>query len=177
MLLASGVNHGWRASVPHQLGIILGLCSLLAAVGAGLGALLAASPTAMVLLKAASAAYLLWLAWKIGNSGSPSAASAAEVRPLSAVEAATFQWINPKAWAMALTGVAAYTRPDAYGLTLGVLIAIMLAISFPVTSAWTMAGVGLRHLLTRPRFVRAFNWTMAALLVASLWPLLRDFVR
>lgn len=174
MLLASGVNFGYRPSVPHQLGIILGLGVMMAAVGAGLGALLLSVPSVMLALKVAGALYMLWLAWKIATSGPPSTEGKATAQPLSLLGAALFQWVNPKAWAMALTGVATYTRPDAYGVTLAMLTAILLGMSFPVTSAWVAAGVGLRRLLDRPRIVRAFNVTMALLLVASLWPIVKD---
>lgn len=176
MLLASGVNHGYRPTVPHQLGIILGLATLLALVGAGLGAALLSMPAVLTGLRLAAIAYMLWLAWKIATSAAPDSAPDAKGRPLSFLEAALFQWINPKAWAMALSGVAAYTRPEDYAVTLGVLIAILLAISFPVTSAWVAAGVKLRAVLQRPSALRAFNWTMAGLLVVSLWPIVRDIM-
>jgi threonine/homoserine/homoserine lactone efflux protein len=176
MLLASGVNFGYRPTVPHQLGIILGLASMLALVGAGLGAAILSIPPLLIGMKAASIAYMLYLAWKIAGSGPPSTGTAQGARPMTFYEAALFQWVNPKAWAMALSGVAGYTRPEAYLLTLGVFVAVLLTISFPVTSAWVVAGVKLRAVLQSPRALRAFNWTMAALLVASLWPIARDLL-
>jgi threonine/homoserine/homoserine lactone efflux protein len=173
LLFASGVNFGFRPTIPHMLGIIVGLGTMLALVGAGLGAVLLSMPLLLTALKVASVAYMLYLAWKIANSGAPSDV-AGDAKPMTWLQAAMFQWVNPKAWAMALTGVAAYTRPDAYLLTLSVLIAILLGISFPVTSAWVGAGVSLRALLAKPAALRAFNWTMAAVLVASLWPIVRE---
>jgi threonine/homoserine/homoserine lactone efflux protein len=177
MLLASGVNFGYRPTVPHQLGIILGLASMLALVGAGLGAAILSMPPLLIAMKAASVAYMLFLAWKIAGSGPPSSNVAQGARPMTLLEAALFQWVNPKAWAMALSGVAAYTRPEAYLATLGAFVTTLLAISFPVTSAWVAAGVRLRSVLQNARALRAFNWTMAALLVASLWPIVRDLIQ
>lgn len=173
MLFASGVNFGFRPTVPHMLGIIVGLATILSLVGAGLGALLVSMPAVLTAMKMASVAYMLYLAWKIANSGAPSDV-ADNAKPMTWLQAAVFQWVNPKAWAMALTGVAAYTRPDAYLLTLGVLIAILLGLSFPVTAAWVGAGVRLRAWLAKPAALKAFNWSMAAVLVASLWPIVRD---
>jgi threonine/homoserine/homoserine lactone efflux protein len=90
------------------------------------------------------------------------------------LEAALFQWVNPKAWAMALTGVAAYTRPEDYSATLAAFVAVLLGLSFPVTAAWTSIGVSLRGWLDRPGVLRWFNRAMAVTLLASLWPIIRD---
>lgn len=169
MLIASGVNFGFLRTVPHMLGITLGVVSLVVMTGLGVAGLFRAWPGSLTLLKVLSVAYMLWLAWKIARSSAPGESVTAEARPLTVIQAAAFQWVNPKAWAMALGGVAAYVpRPDAVSLTLAA--AVFALVSLPSTSVWTAAGQGLRRWLSDPRRLSAFNRTMAALLVASLWP-------
>ena len=107
MLLASGAAFGFRRSVPHMLGVGIGFVAMTVLVGLGLAGLIEAAPGLRLALKAAGVAYMLWFAWKILNAGAPGEAGAA-ARPMRFHEAALFQWVNPKAWAMALTAVTAY---------------------------------------------------------------------
>ena len=97
MLLASGVNYGFRRTVPHIAGISLGCVAMLILVGLGLGRLFAAVPQLYLILRYAGAAYLLWLAWKIATAG-PMTDQKAASRPMTFWQAAAFQWVNPKAW-------------------------------------------------------------------------------
>jgi threonine/homoserine/homoserine lactone efflux protein len=168
MLLASGVNFGFRRTVPHMLGISIGHSVMVFLVGLGLAGIFKAWPPALVMLKVASVAYMLWLAWKIAHAGAPGEGTA-RARPFSFLQAAAFQWVNPKAWAMALGAVAAYvTEPSvwAYAAVAG----IFAAVNLPSVSVWAGAGQAMRRWLETPARLRAFNWTMAALLVLSLWP-------
>jgi threonine/homoserine/homoserine lactone efflux protein len=172
MLMASGTNFGLARSVPHLLGVSIGFVLMLVVVGAGLGAALEAWPAAMLALKLASAAYLLYLAWKIATAAPPSAEHGASSRPLTFAQAAAFQWVNPKAWTMALTAMAVYV--PAHDRTIGVLVVALVfgAVNLPSVGLWTAAGVQLRRLLHRPRALRSFNIVAALLLVGSLYPLL-----
>ena len=117
MLLASGVNFGFVRTIPHMLGIGIGFLTLLVGVGLGLGALLTAFPMLHGALKVAGAAYLLYLAWRIGTSRSLGKDGEEKTRPMTFIEAAAFQWVNPKAWVMAVTAMAVYTNPDRPFLT------------------------------------------------------------
>ena len=119
MLMASGVNFGFVRTIPHMVGIALGFFVLLLAVGFGLGAFLLAFPAAETGLKIASIVYLLWLAWKIATSRSIGAGEVS-AKPLTWLQAAAFQWVNPKAWAMALVSMGAY--PNAERPVLSVLL-------------------------------------------------------
>jgi len=159
MLLASGVNFGLRRTVPHMLGISLGHALMVFLVGL---------PPALTVLKVGSVCYMLWLAWKIANSGAPGEGRA-RAEPLSFVQAAAFQWVNPKAWAMALGAVTAYVATPSAAAYLLVAVVFMV-VNFPSVMIWAAAGQGLRRWLEAPARLRAFNWTMAVLLVASLWP-------
>lgn len=177
MLLASGVNFGFRRSVPHMLGIGIGFMVLLLATGLGLGQLLERFPVIYTTLKYVGAAYMLWLAWKIANSG-PMADQPTQNAgtPMSFLGAAAFQWVNPKAWVMAVTAMATYTNPNQYLVTVVLVTLIFGAVNIPSVSTWTVFGVGLRRFLTDPKLCRIFNITMALALVASLWPLVREWL-
>ena len=168
MLLASGVNFGLRRTVPHMLGISLGHALMVFLVGLGIAGMFRAWPPALTLLKTGSVAYMLWLAWKIANSGAPGEGKA-RAEPLSFLQAAAFQWVNPKAWAMALGAVTAYVATPSAAAYLLVAV-IFMVVNFPSVMIWAAAGQGLRRWLEGPARLRAFNWTMAVLLVASLWP-------
>jgi threonine/homoserine/homoserine lactone efflux protein len=171
MLLASGVNFGFRRTVPHMLGISAGFFSLLLAVGFGLGVLLENKPWLYLALKAAGGAYLIYLAWRIAFARALGEAKAAG-QPLSFAAAALFQWVNPKAWIMAVAAMAAYTSADDYTWSILVVGMIFTAVNLPSVSAWAGFGTALRAWLSDPVRLRWFNATMGVLLVLSLWPML-----
>jgi threonine/homoserine/homoserine lactone efflux protein len=168
MLLASGVNFGFRRTLPHMFGISVGHSVMVFLVGMGLAGVVHSWPPALLTLKVVSVVYMLWLAWKIANAGAPSGASSTAA-PMTFLQAAAFQWINPKAWAMALTATANYAPS---GSVTGVaLVAMVFAIvNLPSVSIWAWGGEAVRGWLQNPKALRAFNWTMAALLVLSLIP-------
>lgn len=171
MLMASGANFGLRRTVPHALGVGIGFTLMIVLVGVGLMGLFDLFPWLNSVLKVVSIVYLLWLAWKIANSAAPDGSRSATGRPMSFVGAMLFQWVNPKAWSMALTAIALYA-PDR-NLAAVVLVAMVFGIvNLPSTSLWAVMGQALSGWLERPARLRAFNWTMAALLVASMIPLL-----
>ena len=173
MLLASGVNFGLRPTVPHMAGITIGFTLMVLIVGLGLGAALLAVPELHAALRIVSIVYMLWLAWKLLNAGRPAQTSASD-RPLTFFQAAAFQWVNPKAWAIALTASVAFSNPAA-PLRSAITIALVFGlVTLPATILWASFGVVVRRLLERPAVLRAFNITMAVLLVASLYPLLRN---
>lgn len=171
MLLASGVNFGFRRTVPHMLGIGFGFASLLLGVGFGLGALLAAFPALHLALKVAGGAYLLYLAWRIATSRTLAEAGSAS-QPMSFAAAAAFQWVNPKAWVMAVTAMAIYTSPEAPVLSVLLVAAAFALVNLPSVSVWAGFGTALRGWLSDPARLRWFNLAMGLLLAATLWPML-----
>ena len=169
MLMASGANWGFRRTVPHALGVALGFPAMAVAVGLGLAALFEAVPALGLVLKGVATVFLLWLAWKVATAR-PGDATAGG-RPLTFLQATAFQWVNPKAWAMALGAMAAYAATGGAGRV--VLVAAVFAVlGLGSATLWTAIGTRLRRLLRTDRRLRAFNWTMAALLVLSLAPVL-----
>lgn len=170
MLLASGANFGVRRSLPHMLGISGGHAFMVLVMGLGLAQLIHAWPNLVILLKVLAVAYVAWLAWKIAHSAAPQAAQATG-KPLTFLQAAGFQWVNPKAVAMAISAVTVYGGDGSLGVV--ALVALTFAcVNLPSVSVWTIAGDVLRHFLSNPVRLRVFNWTMAALLVVSMAPVL-----
>ncbi len=170
MLMASGANFGFRRTIPHMLGIGLGFTVMVLLVGTGLAQMFDRYQISHTVLKAASVLYLLYLAWKIAHAA-PASGAKAKGDPMTFLQAAAFQWVNPKAWTMALTATTVYT-PD-HTLQAIVIVAVVFgAVNLPSVSTWTVLGQQMARILTNPRRLVMFNWTMAALLVASLYPVL-----
>lgn len=171
MLMASGANFGFRRSVPHMLGIAIGFTVMVGLIGLGLAQVFAAFPVAHLVLKVVSVVYLLWLAWKIANAAPPKPGDAAG-RPFTFLQAAGFQWVNPKAWAMGLTAVTVYTPEQTVQAV--VLTALVFgAVNLPSISSWTVLGQQMRRVLSNPARLRLFNGAMALMLVATLYPVLK----
>ncbi len=169
MLMASGANFGIQRTIPHWLGIGIGFTAMIVLVGVGLMQVFDAFPVAYMILKILSVAYLLYLAWKIANAAPPGDADATGT-PMTFLQACAFQWVNPKAWAMALTAVSVYTpTQDVAAILLTALI--FGVINLPACSTWMFIGQQMRRFLTNPARLRAFNIAMATLLVASLYPM------
>ena len=177
LLLASGVNHGFARTLPHIAGIVVGNALMVVLIGLGLGRLLAASPLLYALLRYAGALYLLVLAWRLGQSRTIRADAGpdgARGRPMRFRAALLFQWVNPKAWVMVVGAVTTYAPRDHFVRNV-LLIALLLAlVAIPSVSLWAGCGVALRRVLDRPSRVRAFNLSMALLLVLSLYPVLLE---
>jgi threonine/homoserine/homoserine lactone efflux protein len=169
MLLASGVNFGFRATVPHMTGITLGFGLMTLIVGMGLGEIFKLYPLLYTALGYGGAAYLLYLAWKIATTRSVGKGRSAS-KPMTFLQAAAFQWVNPKAWVMAVTAITTYSVPNAYTFSVLLLTFLFMAMAVPGCSAWILFGTALRRWLDDPTRLRVFNVTMAALLVLSLVP-------
>ena len=167
MLAASGVNFGMRRTMPHLMGVWLGFLLMLTLVCAGLGKIFQTLPELQLLLKVAGSGYLLYLAWRIASAAPARKADVG--KPIRFLEAVLFQYVNPKAWMMAVTLSSAYTVEPRHLLADTLLIVgTHAAVSLPTTAMWAWFGVALRRFLNAPKRLRVFNLTMAALLVASL---------
>ncbi|MBP5858344.1 LysE family translocator [Marivibrio halodurans] len=173
MLAASGANFGWRRTLPHLMGVVLGFMFMLTVVSAGLGAVIREMPTLHDILRVAGGAYLLYLAYRIATAAP--AKSDGRGKPLTFLEASLFQWLNPKAWAMALTMPASFMAPDPAGgtLDLAVDVGMMLAIHGPISLAcvatWTLFGIAIGRFLAEGNRRLWFNRAMAALLVVTVY--------
>ena len=168
MVTASGSAFGFRRSLPHLLGITLGFPLVLLAVGLGLGEIFQSNPQIHLFLKYAGAAYLLYLAWRIAQAGRPDS-SETKARPLSLLEAAAFQWVNVKAWMVALSAIPAFTTIGGnYYLELGVIALIFAVVTIPSVSGWCMFGVAIRRLIQTDKTARIVNLIFAGLVALSV---------
>ena len=174
MLLASGVNFGFWRTVPHMLGVGLGFVFMVVVIGLGLGQLFALFPWLYLTLKAIGAIYMVWLAWKLANTASVGDGTHSST-PMTFMAAAAFQWVNPKAWAMAVSATATYTIATDFALSVLVVAGVFGLVNLPSVSSWALFGVWLRRFLSNAKIVRLFNTGMAILLIGSLWPLVAEF--
>ncbi|QBE63876.1 LysE family translocator [Pseudoduganella lutea] len=167
MLTSSGIWFGFRRSIPHMLGITIGFGVLLAICAAGIGALVMAVPAAQFALRVAGSGYLLYLAWQLRDMTFDGQAEEAR-QPMGFMAAAAFQFCNPKAWVMAITGSSAFLpqgMPVPLAITLYCLI--FCAVNLPCISVWTGAGALLRRYLSQPLWRKVFCAVMVALTVYS----------
>jgi threonine/homoserine/homoserine lactone efflux protein len=174
MLLSSGLTHGFRRTLPHIAGITLGVAFMVAAVGLGLGTVFIAYPVLQTILKYAGAAYLIYLSAAIAMSGAAPSGQDNRRGPMTFWGAAVFQWINVKGWVMVIGTITAYAAIASFPWNIVIQTAISLVMGTLSTVAWALFGSALRPVLTSPRAVRAFNIVMAALLLASLYPVFME---
>jgi len=170
MLLASGANFGLRRTVPHMLGISLGHSFMVFVIGLGLAQVFHRIPILQIILTIISMAYMLWLAWKIAHATPPKEGEIGG-KPFTFLQAAAFQWVNPKAVIMAITAQTNYAQGDTWTAALAVGLGFLM-VNFPAITLWAWLGTELRRFLTNPRRLTVFNWTMAGLLVISMVPIL-----
>jgi threonine/homoserine/homoserine lactone efflux protein len=171
LVASSGVNFGFRATVPHILGVTIGYPLMLLLVGVGLARIFTQVPSVHTVLKYLCIAYLLYLAWRIASAPVLDTEMRRSAKPLTFLQAAAFQWVNGKGWVVALSAVTTYTVVNAT-LTMQVLALAALALLITLASVccWTLFGSVLRQYLHTERRRRWFNYSMAALLVASIAP-------
>ncbi|MGN6116825.1 MAG: LysE family translocator [Nitrobacter sp.] len=172
MLLTSGLNFGFRRTLPHLAGVVFGFAFMIAVSGLGLGAVFTAYPLLQTILKYAGAAYLVYLAVAIALSGPPTPGEAERRRPMTFFGAALFQWINVKGWVMVIGTITAYAAIASYPWNILLQVALSLLIGWVACAAWVLCGTSLQSLVKSPVVVRAFNIVMALLLLASLYPVL-----
>jgi len=176
MLAASGVNFGFRRTVPHLIGVSLGNGIQMMIVGGMLATFMVWLDAVRDILVVAGCSYLLWLAWRQARAGQPGQGKA--VKPLGMVGAALFQWVNPKAWMMVLnTAILFLPRGGGWSaaLSLGLL---SMSINLPCISVWAIVGDRLRNRLREPRTLFLFNGAMALLLAGTaLWILFDELMR
>jgi threonine/homoserine/homoserine lactone efflux protein len=169
MLAASGMNFGFLRTVPHMSGVVVGFAAMLLGVGFGLGAFFMAYALAQTVLKVIGVAYLLWLAWRIANAAP--ADPSVRPYPITFVEAALFQWVNPKAIVAVVSTMSIFIRPERAVSDVLIVALVFFAVSIGAVVSWTAFGTALRGLLHDQRKVRVFNIAMALLLVASIAPM------
>jgi threonine/homoserine/homoserine lactone efflux protein len=166
MVTASGATFGYRATIPHILGIALGAAAQTVLVCLGLGTLFDRFPALHPIMAWAGAIYLVYMAWR--QLGAKTAAAAGSSRPVTWWEAAAFQAVNPKAWVMAITTAAVFfPHSGSVAASSAIVGSLFLGVNIPCVSAWALFGSSLRKCLMRPLYRQVFNATMGGLLVIT----------
>ncbi|QUJ69827.1 LysE family translocator (plasmid) [Photobacterium sp. GJ3] len=176
MVMTSGLNFGVKKSLPLLSGICMGFAIMLLLVGIGFGQLFELFPSLHFIIKCLGVLYLLYLAWLIARSADVGS-SGAQAKPFSFMKGALFQWINAKAWVVATGAIAAFTTvgADFYGQNMMLALTFLL-VSFPCVGVWLMFGSLLKKTLTQDKYRRLFNYTMSALLVVSVLPVMSEIL-
>jgi threonine/homoserine/homoserine lactone efflux protein len=174
MLLSSGLTYGFRRTVPHLAGIVIGFAFMIGAVGLGMGTIFITYPVLQTVLKYAGAAYLIYLAVAIATSGPVKPDQDNRRGPMTFWGAAMFQWINIKGWVMVIGTITAYAGIASFPWNITIQVMLSLLLGVLACSTWALFGTALRPLLTSERAVRVFNIAMAVLLLASLYPVFMD---
>ena len=174
MVTASGVTFGYRRTIPHMLGISIGCGFQIVLVALGMGTVFERLPQLQDWLRWAGAAYLVYLAWRLLQAGLVVGEAEGRARPLSFLEGAAFQFLNPKAWMIAVTTATVFLPKELNPLLGSLYMALVLAIvNYPSISVWTLFGTAMRRLLGSPRLRQAFAIGLALTLVltgaAMLW--------
>ena len=172
MLLSSGLTFGYKRTIPHILGVMLGFPLMVVCVGLGVGSVFELFPMVFTVLKIVGITYLLWMAWHIAHAkGSYDTQESSSDRPFTFLQAAVFQWVNPKAWMMAITATSSFTTdPDRAFIQVLVIAGIYMLSGVISTSSWALGGLFLKKLIKSEKSIRIFNISMAVLIVASILP-------
>ena len=171
MLLSSGLTFGYRRTVPHMLGVVLGFPLMPIFVGLGLGEFFKIYPSALDVLKVIGIAYLLFLAWKIANSSPEFKKKDEDSQPMKFLPIVLFQWLNPKNWIKIITGMSVYVTSVEYASIQIIIISIIFFLTVLVSAnSWAIGGVVLKKLIKSPKGIKRFNVIMAIILVLSLVP-------
>ena len=167
MLAASGVNFGFRRTLPHMLGISIGVGIQIVLVAGLLAWVMTWLDALRLPLVFVGCAYLLWLARRQAGAGQPG--NSEKRQPLGFFGAALFQWVNPKAWMMVLNAAILFLPHGNWTAVLWMAV-MSVFVNLPCIAVWAFAGDKLRLTLRDPLALRVFNYTMATLLAATaLW--------
>lgn len=174
MLAASGANFGFARTTPHMIGVTAGFSFLLVLAGFGLDQVFRLVPMIQQVFRIAALGFILWLSWKIATA-TPDDEKAKVSQPLRFWQAASFQLINPKALVMGVTVISTYTDPALDFLPqFFVLVLSFAVITHLSVITWAAFGMLISRFIQTPGKFRAFNITMAVLLVVSILPVVGD---
>ncbi|MGE0849888.1 MAG: LysE family translocator [Hyphomicrobiaceae bacterium] len=142
MLMSSGLNFGFRRGLPHLWGVALGFAFMVLAAGLGLGAVFHAYSLLYTGLKYVGAAYLLYLAWQIATSAAHEEEGTADDKAITFLQAAAFQWLNPKGWVMAVGAVSTYAAIAAFPANVALMAFLFGALGVLSSATWLGFGTG-----------------------------------
>lgn len=164
-LLYSGINYGFKNSIPYFLGIVVGLFPNFLISAFSVGILLDFS-TIYSILKYAMLAYILYLAYKIAISRPLNADD--DTKPLHFSQGVLLSVLNPKGYATALSAISQFSIVDSYLYSTALIMVIYVAIAFVLQGSWCFAGQYLKSLFSHPKWYMPVNITLAVMLILSV---------
>jgi threonine/homoserine/homoserine lactone efflux protein len=170
MIMFSGINYGFKKSLPHLFGIILGFPILIIGIGFGLDVAFNQLPWLQQLIKYAGVVFLIYMAYRIAMTSNESK-SHSKSKPLTFLQVVLFQWINPKAVIMTITGISVYITSGDVKSQVLVLAVSNVLVTVPSASVWLFLGLWLQKLITNDANIKLFNRAMALLLMFSIVPI------
>ena len=177
MIMASGLNFGVRASMPHYFGICFGFPAMFFTLGFGLGYVFEEYPRLHEVIKILGIAYLFWLAWLIARSAPSAKNQSTSSKPLTFIQAALFQWLNPKAWVMVSGAIATFTTSAAnIDFQIFLIGLVFFLFTFPSAGTWLYFGRLLKKVISNPKQQKVFNVSMALLLLLSILPIILNMI-
>lgn len=168
LVATSGAQFGFRRTFPHVAGIGIGFPFMMFCVSLGLGALFQQSAFLRETLRVVGIVVLLWFAWKVATAGKPSS-EGGRGRPFTFLESASFQWINPKGWIMAISISSQFADPMRPLLSSLIIAGVFIFVGFSSAAGWTLFGTAMQRWLTTDLRANVFNWVMAAMLLLSVF--------
>ncbi len=174
MLAASGATYGLRRTLPHAWGVALGFGAMFFVVALFLGELFKASQLFANALQYVGAAIMLWLAWRVGTAGRPEAKDPEASRPFTFLEAAAFQWVNPKAWTIVVAISATSIGSAAPVLEAGAVAGTFAVVGLTSSHGWAGLGASLQRWLSTDRRLAVFNGVMGLLIAAYVVAMLLE---
>jgi threonine/homoserine/homoserine lactone efflux protein len=168
LVATSGAQFGFRRTFPHVAGIGIGFPFMVFCVSLGLGALFQQSAFVRETLRIVGIAVLLWFAWKVATAGKPNS-QGGRGRPFTFLESASFQWINPKGWIMAISISSQFADPERPLMSSLIIASVFVVVGFSSAAGWTLFGTGMQRWLTTDMRANVFNWVMAAMLLLSVY--------
>ncbi|ADG91764.1 Lysine exporter protein (LYSE/YGGA) [Arcobacter nitrofigilis DSM 7299] len=172
LLLSSGLTFGYKRTLPHVFGVFLGFGLMVLLVGLGIGIVFERFPIVLKILKVIGILYLFWMAYKIGSSKGHMKIKEKH-KPFTFIQAALFQWVNPKGWIMSMTAMSIFVTSKENSIAQVVIIAFLFLLAGAIScNVWAMGGVALKRFIKEESHVRKFNLIMAILLVVSILPVI-----
>lgn len=169
LIMLSGVKFGIKRSMPHYFGILVGFSVMVMLVGLGLGEVFTRLPILHQIVKYLGIAYMSYLAFKTILADPHLKHVLGKSKPVTFFQAILFQWVNPKAWMMAIGVIATYTTLSGNLFHQVFIISLIYFIEgIPCVGFWLLGGAALSRYLHNPSHMKKFNWTMGALLALSI---------
>lgn len=174
LLTAAGAQVGVVRGLPGLFGIAFGFGLMIFVLALGLGTVILDRPEVTTGMRYAGVAMLVWIAWQIASASVDDTSDQGDTNskatsPIGFFGGALFQWVNPKAWLVIASAIAAYMNPDSGILEQAISFSLVFMLAgllgcFP----WLAGGAVVGRFLKTPRATRTFNIAMALLLLATI---------